>query len=270
MIERLLRRLRVYFAVAAIVPKQMLAYRLYFVTQFFVQIISITIFVYFWRAVYASGAEPGGLTLQQTLNYILLAQILVPVVQNRLIFNFGFLIREGDLAIDLTRPIDFQVAFYVRALADLAVSLVLRLPLLLLAILVFGLQLPAQPGTWLAFIVALVLGHGVLFFFDWTFSCLAFYTTETWGLSVVREGVAAFFAGAFLPLMMMPGWLQSIALALPFAQALYVPVSFLSGITPASAALQVWAVQLAWLLGLGVLSRLVFSAAVRVVTVQGG
>jgi ABC-type uncharacterized transport system permease subunit len=31
---------------------------------------------------------------------------------------------------------------------------------------------------------------------------------------------------------MMPAWLQGLAAALPFAQAIAVPVSLLSGITP--------------------------------------
>jgi len=49
-----------------------------------------------------------------------------------------------------------------------------------------------------------------------------------------------------------------------------VPVSFLSGVTPISAAPQALLVQLAWLIGLGVLSRLVFKRSVRKITVQGG
>jgi ABC-2 type transport system permease protein len=82
--------------------------------------------------------------------------------------------------------------------------------------------------------------------------------------------VAAFFSGALVPLALMPGWLQAAAQAMPFAQALYVPVSLLSGITPVSQAPALWLVQLGWLAALLPLSRLVFNVAVRQVTVQGG
>jgi ABC-2 type transport system permease protein len=115
-----------------------------------------------------------------------------------------------------------------------------------------------------------VLGNSVVFFFDYLFACLAFSSTETWGLSVVRVGAAAFFSGALVPLTMMPGWLQAVANALPFAQALYAPVAVLGGIVPLAEAPRVWAVQLVWLAVLFVLSRLVFRVAVRKITVQGG
>jgi len=87
---------------------------------------------------------------------------------------------------------------------------------------------------------------------------------------VLREGVAVFFSGALVPLVMMPGWLRTIANGLPFAQGLYVPVAFLSGTLRVSDAPGAWLVQLVWLIGLIVVSRLVFGVAVRKVTIQGG
>jgi ABC-2 type transport system permease protein len=270
MIQSIRRQASVYAALAGMVPKLFLAYRLWLWMEFFVQILSLTIFVFFWRAVYASSATLGGLNLQQTLNYIILAQILVPIIQTRAIFQFGFIIREGQIAVELLRPVDLQGRYYVESLTNLALTLLLKVPLLVLGVAVYGLQLPSDPAVWAAFALSLLLGHAILFCFDWIFACLAFYSTETWGLSVVREALAAFFSGALLPLNMMPAWLQSLTLALPFAQALYVPLAFLSQITPLSDAPRVWLVQLAWLAALLVLSRWVFRVAVRTVTVQGG
>lgn len=269
--KRLMRRtLRVYGAVLAMVPKFYMAYRAWVWMEFAVQILAMTITVYFWRAVYANSSTLSGLNLAQTLNYVLLAQMLMPLVENRLIFQFGWMLREGQIAIDLLRPMDFQARFFVDATGNLALNLLIKIPLLIIAMLAFGLQLPTEPATWLAFSVTLLLGHAVLFFFDWIFSCLAFYSTETWGLSVVRVAVMTFFSGAVLPLDMMSGWLRAVADALPFAQAVYVPVSILSGITPLAAASRLWAVQLLWIVGLFVVSRLIFRVSVRKVTVQGG
>ena len=264
------RRVRVYGAVLAMVPKFYMAYRAWVWAEFIVQIISMTILVFFWRGVYASSTTLSGLSLTATLNYILVAQMLLPLIENRLIFNFGWMIREGQVAIDLLRPMDFQGRFYVDAVGNLGLNLLLKVPLLIIAVAFFGLQLPADPLVWAVFIIALLLGHAVLFFFDWIFSCLAFYSTETWGLSVVRVAVATFFSGSLLPLQMLPDWLRGIANALPFAQSVAVPVSLLSGITPIGDAPGVWAVQLVWLIGLALASRWVFNMSLRKVTVQGG
>lgn len=264
------RILRVYGAVLALVPKFYLAYRAWVWAEFIVQITSMTILVFFWRGVYANSTTLSGLSLAATINYILIAQMLMPLVENRLIFQFGWMIRDGQVAIDLLRPMDFQAHFYVDAVGNLGLNLLLKVPLLIIAVLVFGLQLPSDPAVWAIFGVALLLGHAVLFFFDWIFACLAFYSTETWGLSVVRVAVATFFSGSLVPLQMLPDWLRTIADALPFAQAVAVPVSLLSGITPVGAAPGVWLIQGLWLIGLLIASRIVFNTSVRKITVQGG
>ena len=130
--------------------------------------------------------------------------------------------------------------------------------------------LPSFGSSEYAFALTLLLGHAVLFLFDWGFACLAFYTTEVWGLGIVRVGVGMFFSGALVPLDMMPAWLQNIAMALPFAQVIYVPVAIFSEIIPLNEVPGLIFGQLTWLVGLFVLSRLIFSRSVRKVTVQGG
>lgn len=270
MIQSLRARFSAYASIAAMVPKLYLAYKLWVWVEFLAQIMAMVIFVYFWRAIYAETSLIGGLDLQQTLTYILLAQIILPMLNNNLIFQIGYLIREGQVGVELLRPLDFQARSYVENLASAALSLLLKAPLLLIAWAFMGLRLPASPAVWGAFFVSLLLGHAVLFFFDYIFSCLAFYSTEVWGLAIAREGFAVFFSGALIPLVMMPDWLQSAAQALPFAQVIYVPVALLSGIIPLEQAPQAWLVQLGWMLALGLLSRLAFNISVKRVTVQGG
>jgi ABC-2 type transport system permease protein len=270
MIQTLRRQATIYGALAAMEAKQYLAYNYYVAVEYVLQILSMIIYVFFWRAIYGTAQTLGGLTLQQTINYIMLARILAPLLETRTIFRFGFLIRSGDFALELVRPVDFLARQYVEHFTGVGIFFLQKIPLFILAWLVFGLQLPADPQAWLAFFVSLWLGQSALFFFDWIFACLAFYSTETWGLSMVRTGVAAFFSGSLVPLAMMPGWLQQLAAAMPFAQALAAPVAFLGGITPPAEAPHVWLVQILWLVGLGLLSRLVFSVAMRQITVQGG
>lgn len=271
MLATLRRRLPVYGAFAAIMPKMFLAYSIWVWMGFIVNVISIGIFVAFWTAVYANQDTLSGLNLQQTLNYIILAQIFAPVVHAPgTIYYFGELISQGQIGIELLRPLDFQGATYVTNVAQVGVGLVTHIPLALVAWLLFHFQLPSDPLIWLAFLITLILGNALMFCFDWILSCAAFYSTETWGLSVLRFATATFFSGSLVPLVMMPGWLQTVAEVLPFSQALYVPVSLISGITPVSAMPRIWLIQIVYLIVLLVASRLVFRVAVRKVTVQGG
>ena len=252
------------------VPKEYFAYRIWFWAGIFLRAISMTIYVFFWRGVYADTSSISGLSLQQTLNYILLAQIFTPLSDMWLISEFGYNLREGAMAISLLRPISFQGNYYVLTFTRLVVGMIGQIPMILIATFVFGLQWTSNLATWAAFIVTVILGRTVLFFFDWILACMTFYTTEVWGFSVLVEGISLFFSGGLIPLVMMPGWLQAITQSFPFAQALYVPLSVLNGMVPLSQAPQIWLVQLAWIAGLGLLARLIFSRAIRKVTVQGG
>lgn len=272
LLKTLRRNVSIYGAFAAMVPKELFQYNLWFWAEYVAQILSMIIYAFFWRAVYASAETPliAGLTVQQTINYILLARIFAPLVETRLIFQFGFVIQSGHIIIELLRPTDFQARRLVISLTDSVVYLISKAPLFILAWLIFGLQFSGDWRAWVLFVVTLFLGQLIIFFFDWSFASLAFYTTETWGLSVVRVGVAQFFSGALVPLVMMPGWLQTIAAALPFAQAIAVPLGFFSGVTPISDAPRILLIQLLWLVGLAIVSRLIFNVAVRKVTVQGG
>lgn len=265
------RKLRVYGGMAAVVPKMFMAYSIWVWMDIFVSIIAVVIFVAFWRAVFASTATIGGLTLDQTLNYILLAQLFggAAYVSN-IIYEIGAGLREGQITAALLRPLDYQAAMYVQNVAQLAIDLILKLPLAVFIWFVYGLDLPSDPAVWLAFVVSLLLGHAVMFCFDWIIGCSAFYSTEIWGMGVVRYGVAMFFSGALIPLTMMPDWLRTIATILPFSQAVFLPVSILSGITPVTDMPRIWLMQIALLIGLVFLSRFVFKRALRVITVQGG
>jgi ABC-2 type transport system permease protein len=270
MIQALRRTATAYGVFAAGTTKLFLAYPLGFWVQFFTQFIAMAVTVYFWRGVYFGQETLGGLHLRQTLNYIMLAQMVMPLLQASLIGQFGYLLREGALAIDLLRPVDLQFAYFVYAQVGSWILLVYQLPLLIVAWRLLGLELPADPKVWLAFTVSLLLGQAILLFFDWIFVCLAFYTTDTSGFYLARTAVASFFSGLLVPLAMMPGWLQAVAYSLPFAQAISVPVSLLSGIIPLTGLPRIWLIQVVWLIGLTGISRLVFRIALRKVTIQGG
>jgi ABC-2 type transport system permease protein len=270
MIRTARRYWSIYISIFAMIPKMFMAYVIWFWAGLVLNVISMAILVFFWRAIYADTSTISGLGLDQTIRYILLAFIFMPLTANDLVWDFGSNLREGLIIHHLLRPVNFQAMHYAQALGGLVTRLVLQSPMLVVAVLLFGLKLPTDLTTWLAFIVSAILGFTVMFFFNWFLACFTFYTTEIWGLGVLIEGMNFFLSGALVPLVMMPGWLQSIVLSIPFAQALAVPIGLLTGITPLSNAPHAWFIQVLWIIGMWVISTLFFRVAVRKITVQGG
>jgi ABC-2 type transport system permease protein len=269
-IGTLRRKGRIFGALAALKPKLALTYRAWFWSSIVLNAIAMAIYVFFWRAVYANTPTIAGLDLQQTINYILLAQIFLPIGDIELFWEFGYNLREGQIAIELLRPVSMLANFYTQYMAGLFAFLIWNIPMALVATLFFGLHWPSDPAIWLIFLVTVVLARTVLYFFDWIAASLTFYTTEIWGLGILINGIGLFASGALLPLVMMPGWLQAILQSLPFAQVIYMPIALLTGILPASEAPRIWLVQLAWIAGLWLCSQALFKIAIRKVTVQGG
>jgi ABC-2 type transport system permease protein len=260
----------IYAQLAVMVAKEFMAFSIWLWVSLVLDTISMIIYVFFWRAIYADTNEIAGLTLQHTLNFILFGLFFNALDDNMMIWEFGTQMRQGQIAVILLRPLDMQLTYYAVSLGRLVMMFVLRLPMVIIATIFFGLQLPADPAVWGAFILSALLGHAALFFFYYAVGCLTFYITEVWGLGVAMNGLALFFSGQLLPLVMMPVWLRTIVQALPFAQAVYYPLSILTSITPLADAPQVWLQQLIWLVTMVVGSRLIFNFAIRKVTVQGG
>lgn len=259
-----------YLALAAMVPKLFLAYNWTVWLRILQNLVGMAAFVYFWQAVYATTTTVGGLTLSTTLTYILLARVFEPLADLDLLMEFGWGLREGGLALRFVQPVDMQLAYYAQNLGGLTLALGRQVPAVLVATFLFGLRWPADPAVWAVFVVSALLGRSVMFFFDWILGCLTFYTTEVWGLWVAVQAAGLFLTGALVPLEVMPAWLRLLVQSTPFAQALYVPVSLLSGLAPLSDAPRLLLGQLAWLLGLLLVSRAFFRVAVRQITVQGG
>jgi ABC-2 type transport system permease protein len=247
-----------------------MAYQLWFWIGQILNIIGMAIMVFFWRAVYSDADSISGLTMNQTLNYIMLAFIFMPLTDLDVIWEMGNQLREGTIIHQLLRPVNFQSMHYAQNLGFMITRVTLQLPIALLAIAIFGLQLPGNILTWGAFLISALLGFAVMFYFHWLLGCITFYTTEVWGLGVLVLGFTSFLSGSLVPLVMMPDWLRTIVLSIPFAQAIAVPVNLLTGITPLADAPRVWLVQILWVVGMWLLSSLFFRVSVRKVTVQGG
>ncbi|MFT3891425.1 MAG: hypothetical protein QM730_07300 [Anaerolineales bacterium] len=270
MISTTRRHLSVYAALFGMIPKLFMAYQIWFWVGLVLNIISMAILVFFWRAIYADTSTISGLGESQTITYILLAYIFMPLVDSDLVWEFGSNLREGMMIHHLLRPINFQGMNFAQMLGGLVTKFALNLPTVLVAVLAFGLRFPTDIRTWLAFLVSAFLGFTVMFFFNWFLACFTFYTTEIWGLGVLIQGITFFLSGALVPLVMMPVWMRTIVLSVPFAQALAVPVGLLAGITPLGDAPRIWLIQILWIIGMWVASTVFFRVAVRKITVQGG
>ncbi|GAB3659680.1 ABC-2 family transporter protein [Glycomyces tarimensis] len=179
-------------------------------------------------------------------------------------------ILDGLIAIDLTKPVDFQRA---RA-AEFIGSMVATLPTALVgfvgAWLLFRPPGPVSPVAGILTAGSVVLIFPLVFEVVFLTIMVCFWTKRYLGIMWAREALMSFFAGMMIPLAFMPGWLQAVAWATPFPHYTTTPTEIYLGRVDTPAALGLIAAEAAWVVGLWVAARLLWRYAVKRVTVHGG
>src|SRR5262249_8691240 len=109
-------------------------------------------------ALLAARSNVGGYDSSDALTYVWLTQGLIMVVYIWGWNELALRIVSGDVAVDLSRPIDFQGYWLAGDLGRALFHAIFRgIPPVLVGGLLFTLRMPTNPGTWLAFIASLVL-----------------------------------------------------------------------------------------------------------------
>jgi ABC-2 type transport system permease protein len=212
-----------------------------------------------------------GMTWSQTVAYISIAMLLGNTLYSFVDYQISGTVRSGDLIIFLMRPLDFQLYFFLTAVGQILLNILLiGVPGILFITLI--LRLDFSFGTSAVFFIpSMLLGIGIAFLLDYLVGIIAFYTESIFGITNAKGMLLMFFSGQLVPLAFFPAALRQVAMVLPFQAVINTPVSLL---TDASldivSGLNMLLVQFIWVLVLIIISRLFFNRAVRKVTVNGG
>lgn len=222
-------------------------------------------------AIAAAGGTLGGYSPQEASTYVWLGQaFLAPVAM----FAWGDLaerVRTGEIAVDLARPLDLQLSWWVRDLGRAAFALPTRgFGPLLVGALTIGVAFSESWTSYPLGMVSLLLGVSVSFLCRYGMNLIAFWTVEVQGFLNLYTLVLGLLSGFYLPVHVFPEWLQTVAFASPFPAMFQAPIDVMSGRVVGAAALEVIASQVSWMIGLVVLTRVVLWRATRRLVVQGG
>jgi ABC-2 type transport system permease protein len=137
-------------------------------------------------------------------------------------------------------------------------------------VILFDISLPATPAAALGFAIAVPLAVVVSFAIRFLVASSAFWLLDQSGVKVMSGAFAIFFSGMMLPLVLFPGWLGTVARALPWAAYVQVPADIWLGKRHGADLLVALGFQVMWAAILLACCLLVVRAATRKVVVQGG
>lgn len=240
-------------------------------TQFFWGFMEIQLY----RAFYAEHAAAFPMTLDALVSYIWLRQAFLAMLSTWIFEKELFsIVLDGNIAYELCRPVSVYGMWFTRTAAVRLSRAAMRCwPILLVAFLLpdpWGMNLPAGPVAFAAFLLSMILGlclASALALIVY-FSC--FFTISADGIRAVFTPLSDFLSGGIIPLPFMPAWLIPFVQYAPFSSILSTPLRIYSGDISGAALTEALLLQAFWLAALVAIGWFMQKKGLKKLCVQGG
>jgi ABC-2 type transport system permease protein len=238
-----------------------------FGTQLFWGFIRVMIF----SAFFASARGPMPMNLSEVITYVWLGQAMLMILPLRVGNEVEEMVRTGNVAFELLRPVDLYGLWFARAVASRTAPTLLRsVPMFVLALLFFGMAPPASAASGLAWIAATIGAVAVGASITTLLSVMLLWTMSGRGASQLLMACTWVFSGLVIPLPFYPEWAQPVLNFLPFRGMMDIPFRLYMGHIPAAEAPALLAHQVAWTLAIVMIGRMLLARGMRRLVVQGG
>lgn len=262
--------LKAHVSLARMSARGMLAYKSMIIFGTFTVLFQTLALLSVWRVLLRDGTAVDGFTWDQMKVYLLIAYIGRSLVSETSDFRMVDRIREGTVALDLVKPVNYQAARFSETIGAVAVEAgLIAVVLGAAAILTGGFFVPSL-GQLALFAMSVAAIVPLNFLITYMVGLLAFWTHNFMGIQWARDALVALFAGAIVPLSFLPQSFENVARLLPFAGLVATPADIYLGRSTGSDALGLIGLQVAWIVVLWLLGQAFFDRAVRRLTVHGG
>jgi ABC-2 type transport system permease protein len=234
-------------------------------------VIYLWVFIFLWRTTYrAMGASEGsiaGLTLNQTIWYLMLAETLM-LSKPRLSRLISTAVKDGSVAYMLNKPYNFLLYHFSMGLGDSLTNMIFNL--LAGGALVWLMQSPPPPAWgWPLVLLTMILAWMIDFCFAAIIGLAAFVAEEVNAFDWIYQKLLFILGGMLIPLDFFPDWLRSISQASPFAYMIFGPARlFVDPSLERFAAL--FTGQIIWLGVLGAIVTVSYRRGMRFLAINGG
>ena len=249
----------------------MLAYRVNYYSGILIYTLNIGVNYFTWKAIYGGGESLGGFTGAQMTTYVAVSWMARAFYFNNLDREISTDIRDGSIAIQFIRPYNYVLVKMMQGLGEgLFRFMMLMIPGMVIAILLFPVHLPTEPSAWIGFLVMLFFSFLISSQINVITGLTAFFVENNEGVMRMKRVIVDLFSGLIVPISLFPGWLSSILKVLPFQAITYLPGSVFTGRVQGVGIWNVLGIQVFWFLALIIPIVWLYHAARKRLFVQGG
>jgi len=227
-------------------------------------LVSPIVYLAVWTTVANAQGSVNGFTAPDFVAYYMMLLIVDIATSDITIHIFGYKIMDGSLSNELILPIHpVLMKVLVNNLAFKALQMVALIPIWLTLYVLYQPVFSITVPHVLLAVPAIALGFMLQFFAGATITCIAFWTTRVWAIADFYGSIFRLLAGQFVPLALLPAFMQTASQVLPFRLALYFPIQLLLGKLSIEETLLNLVLQVVWCVILFVVFRVVWRTGLK-------
>lgn len=217
-----------------------------------------------------SGREPQGIPFASAIWSIGAYFVLLSIMIRQIYKDISGDIQQGTIEVRLGKPYSYPLAVIAkrvgRGLPDVGISLLVTIGIL-------GFMVGAPPVSfsplWFIQVGLLVVGGLVLASLLYVLVGLsAFWLEDAEPVYWISDKFVMLLGGAYVPVLLFPAWLKGLAIWSPFGGYMFAAQAFHRSFSEMW--LRLFCSQLLWITILSVVVTVVFRAARRRVSINGG
>lgn len=267
-------RLKVYTSFGKLAFLEILTYRMRYVTGIITYLLFVSVNYFIWQAVFANrpaGVAIAGYTLDEMVTYVAIGWISRSFYFSNIDYDLNDLVKKGDIANYLLRPVDLQGMLFSRALGETVFrGVFFSLPISVVICAVYPVSLPQSFTAFILFLVSLSFAFVIMALINFLVGLSAFALKSVTGLMQAKYYIIQLCSGLLLPLTFFPDNVRLVLEYLPFAAFTYIPLRLYLGQTSGVDSIGTFIFLASWVLILGLLSRIALAKAFNKLTIQGG
>ncbi|WP_409341220.1 ABC transporter permease [Paenibacillus sp. MBLB4367] len=227
--------------------------------------------IFLWKSAYSGIPSVESLNQNQMVTYAILSSLLAGLFTCNVDNMINQRIREGQVAIDLIKPIRL-LGYYLAEDIGSSVSSLLNkvLPLFVFSAIFFQLPVPASFTAFLLFVVSCALSFSILWLLSALTGLTAFWVMELGNMGNVKDAFVRVLSGSLVPMWFFPQSVQTVSAFLPFQYTYQTPLGIYIGKLSQTEALRALGIQAVWVLLFAALVAVVWRKAKRSTMIQGG
>ena len=249
-----------------------LAYRVEYFVGTFRNLVILLVQVCVWRALLTAGPVTTGsgvVTLKEMTTYVVVSSMIGTLLTVNVIPNLNDRINNGQIGMDLLKPVNFQAYSFANMLGQNMFSFLFQmLPILAVGIIFVRMDFPSIPN-FLFFLLTMINAIIIAFQVNFGMGLIGFWYMRGWQSTIIWI-LNRLFSGAYIPLWFFPQILVTISYFLPLRLMYFAPISiFLGTVTPLDC-LYIILQQFGWMIVLYGVIMITWRAAIKKLVIQGG